>query len=70
MIEQTTQRKKEHLFLVLGMIFLTNAIVAEFIGAKIFSLEKTLGLQPAAIKLFGNELLHLLFFLPINTYDV
>ncbi|MFZ9431421.1 MAG: queuosine precursor transporter [Bacteroidia bacterium] len=54
MLEQTSQRKKEHLFLVLGMIFLTNAIVAEFIGAKIFSLEKTLGFGPSNIHLLGG----------------
>lgn len=54
MTEQIKHRKKEHLFLVLGMLFLTNAIVAEFIGAKIFSLEKTLGLNPANISLLGG----------------
>lgn len=31
------------MLLVLGFIFLTNALLAEFIGVKIFSLEKTLG---------------------------
>lgn len=50
-----SQRKKDHLFLVLGMFFLTNAIVAEFIGAKIFSLEKTLGIPAAGLKLFGDS---------------
>lgn len=54
MTEQIKHRKKEHLFLVLGMLFLTNAIVAEFIGAKIFSLEKTLGLNPANISMLGG----------------
>lgn len=54
MTESIRTRKKDHLFLVLGMLFLTNAIVAEFIGAKIFSLEKTLGLKPAGISLLGG----------------
>ena len=31
--------KKTKLFIILGSFFITNAIVAEFIGAKIFSLE-------------------------------
>lgn len=44
--------KRTHLFIVLSAIFLTNAILAELIGVKIFSLEKTLGLKPAEINLF------------------
>jgi uncharacterized integral membrane protein (TIGR00697 family) len=36
------------------MVFLTNAIVAEFIGAKIFSLEKSFNLPPFQIQLFGG----------------
>ena len=46
--------RKNQLFLILGMVFLTNAIVAEFIGAKIFSLEKTLGIEPLGLNLFGD----------------
>ena len=34
-------------------IFLTNAIVAELIGVKIFSGEQTLGLQPANLNILG-----------------
>jgi uncharacterized integral membrane protein (TIGR00697 family) len=52
-IEQIESRKKT-LFMVLGMVFLTNAIVAEFIGAKIFSLEKSFNLPPFQIQLFGG----------------
>ena len=47
-------KRKNKLFLILGSFFLTNAIVAEFIGAKIFSLETTLGFKPANITLFGE----------------
>ncbi|MCZ6899489.1 MAG: VUT family protein, partial [Bacteroidetes bacterium] len=36
--------KKNNLFIVLSGIFLTNAILAEIIGVKIFSMEQTLGL--------------------------
>jgi uncharacterized integral membrane protein (TIGR00697 family) len=52
-IEQLESRKNK-LFMVLGMVFLTNAIVAEFIGAKIFSLEKSFNLPPFQIQLFGG----------------
>lgn len=41
------------LFMVLAGIFLTNAIVAEIIGGKIFSGETTLGLQPANLNILG-----------------
>lgn len=39
-------QKKQVLFLVLGAVFITHALLAEFIGVKIFSLERTLGFQP------------------------
>lgn len=52
-IEQIESRKNM-LFMILGMVFLTNAIVAEFIGAKIFSLEKSFNLPPFQIQLFGD----------------
>lgn len=47
------ESKRNILFLVLGSFFIANAIIAEFIGVKIFSLEATLGLNPAHI-LIGN----------------
>lgn len=37
--------KKQRLFLILGSFFLANALIAEFIGVKIFSVEKTLDWQ-------------------------
>jgi uncharacterized integral membrane protein (TIGR00697 family) len=48
------QRKKTNLFIVLSAIFLTNAIIAEIIGVKIFSMEATLGMEPAQLELFGG----------------
>ncbi len=48
--------KKQNLFIVLGAIFLTNAILAELIGVKIFSLEQTFGFHPANLNLFGYTL--------------
>jgi len=37
--------KGNKLFIILASIFLCNALLAEFIGVKIFSLEQTLGFQ-------------------------
>ena len=49
----TLERKKHSLFIVLAGIFLTNALVAEMIGVKIFSAESTLGFDPAHLKILG-----------------
>lgn len=48
---ESVQGRKTNLFLLLGGIFLTNAIVAELVGVKIFSLEATLGFPAAQIPL-------------------
>lgn len=40
---------------MLGGFFIANALIAEFIGVKIFSLEGTLGIQPFDLKLFGSS---------------
>jgi uncharacterized PurR-regulated membrane protein YhhQ (DUF165 family) len=47
--------KGVRLFIGLGGFFIANALIAEFIGVKIFSLEKTLGLEPLNWTLFGQE---------------
>ncbi|MEQ8580792.1 MAG: queuosine precursor transporter [Marinoscillum sp.] len=49
--------KKQQLFIILASIFLTNAILAEMIGVKIFSAESTFSLPPASIPLFGGSVL-------------
>jgi queuosine precursor transporter len=49
----TTEEKKNRLFILLAALFLTNAIVAELIGVKIFSGETTLGLEPAHLNILG-----------------
>ncbi len=49
--------KKSNLLLFLGGIFITNAILAELTGIKIFSAEETLGLQPANLRLLGDYVL-------------
>jgi uncharacterized integral membrane protein (TIGR00697 family) len=48
--------KPVRLFLVLGGFFIANALLAEIIGVKIFSLEKTLGFAPLHLKIFSNDL--------------
>ncbi len=47
------EQKKTRLFIVLSGIFLTNALVAEMIGVKIFSAESTVGLEPANLNILG-----------------
>jgi len=42
------------LFVILAGIFVANAILAEFVGIKIFAVETTLGLQPFNWSLFGQ----------------
>jgi uncharacterized integral membrane protein (TIGR00697 family) len=42
------------LFIVLSGLFVTNALMAEFIGVKIFALEDTLSLAPFDWHLFGQ----------------
>lgn len=49
--------KRNRLFLVLCAFFVTNALLAEFIGVKVFSLERSLGLQAAEWQLFGANAL-------------
>lgn len=47
-------KKKNNLFVLLCCLFLTNALLAEVIGVKIFSLEAFLGLPPAQINFFNH----------------
>jgi queuosine precursor transporter len=49
----TTTSKSTRLFIVLFGFFLTNAIIAEFVGVKIFALEATLGIDPVHWNLLG-----------------
>jgi uncharacterized integral membrane protein (TIGR00697 family) len=55
MIHQILKDKSVKLYIILAGLFSTNAIVAEFIGGKIFSLEKTIGLDPFTFSLFGEQ---------------
>ncbi len=49
------QKKESILFIVLAGIFITNALIAELIGGKIFSLEDTLNIAPVTWSLLGNS---------------
>jgi queuosine precursor transporter len=43
------------LFIVLAAFLVSNAIIAEFVGVKIFALEPTFGLVPLNWNLFGQS---------------
>ncbi len=46
--------RASRLFVVLAGFFVANAIIAEFVGVKIFALETTLGREPFGWTLFGQ----------------
>lgn len=50
------EQKKQKLFIFLCALFLTNALIAEVIGMKIFSVETLLGLPPAQLNIAGQKL--------------
>lgn len=50
-----TTHRASRLFVVLAGIFVANALLAEFVGIKIFSLETTLGIPPLNWQLFGES---------------
>ena len=49
----TFKTKESRLLLILGTFFVANAILSEFIGVKIFSVEGTLGIKHFDINLLG-----------------
>lgn len=53
----TFTNKRTNLYIFLSALFLTNAVVAEIIGVKIFSVEALLGTKPAQIHLFSDFIL-------------
>ncbi len=54
MIENLIKDKPAKVFVAVTAFFVANALIAECIGGKIFSLEKLLGLHPANLTLFGQ----------------
>src|SRR3954465_9669061 len=55
MIQNILKDKPTKLFLGFTAFFVANALIAECIGTKIFSLEKLVGLQPSSFTLFGQS---------------
>ena len=55
MIQAILKDKPTKLFLFITAFFVANALIAECIGGKIFSLEKFLGLQPSNFTIFGQS---------------
>jgi uncharacterized integral membrane protein (TIGR00697 family) len=55
MIQQLIGNKATKLFILLGGFFIANALIAEFIGVKIFSLEHSLGINQLHLKLFSGD---------------
>ncbi|GDX43883.1 MAG: queuosine precursor transporter [Bacteroidota bacterium] len=54
MIHNIIKDKGTRLFLILGGFFVANTLMAEVIGVKLFSLEKTLHLAPANMTMLGE----------------
>jgi queuosine precursor transporter len=50
---RTTDARANRLFIFLAGFFLTNALLGEFVGVKIFALEPTVGAPPFHWSLFG-----------------
>jgi len=55
MIHSILKDKPTRLFIFFTAFFVANAMIAECIGGKIFSLEKLFGLQPSHFSLFGQD---------------
>src|ERR1044072_7028078 len=55
MIQSIIKDKPTRLFVFFTAFFVANALIAECIGTKLFSLEKLLGTNPANITLFGQS---------------
>jgi uncharacterized integral membrane protein (TIGR00697 family) len=55
MIHSIIKDKPTRLFLILGGFFVANALIAEVVGVKLFSLERTLGTEPTNHTLFGES---------------
>ncbi|MFT6337362.1 MAG: putative integral membrane protein (TIGR00697 family) [Saprospiraceae bacterium] len=54
-IKSLHNNKPFKLFLLLAGFFITNTLVAEFVGVKIFSFEKTLGIEPFSLSILGVD---------------
>ncbi len=55
MIHQLLKDRPTKLFISIAAFFVANALIAECIGGKIFSLEKVLGIRPSDFTIFGQS---------------
>jgi uncharacterized integral membrane protein (TIGR00697 family) len=55
MTNSILKHRPARLFIILAGFFITNALLAEFIGVKIFSLEDTVGVERANMPIFGGS---------------
>ncbi|MEO6722932.1 MAG: queuosine precursor transporter [Ferruginibacter sp.] len=55
MIHNILKDRPTKLFVIFSAFFVANALIAECIGGKIFSLEKLFGLEPSNFTLFGEK---------------
>ncbi|HZH38282.1 MAG TPA: queuosine precursor transporter [Flavisolibacter sp.] len=55
MVTNLLKDKPTRLFIILAGFFVTNALMAEMMGAKLFSLEKTFGFNPLNLVFFGQN---------------
>jgi len=55
MVQKILKDKPTKIFVGFSAFFVANALVAEAIGMKLFSLEKVFGLQPANFTFFGES---------------
>jgi uncharacterized integral membrane protein (TIGR00697 family) len=56
---RTESSKSTYLFVFLASLLITNALIAEFVGIKIFSLEKLLNFKPLGLPFIGGSTLDL-----------
>lgn len=54
MIHSIIKDKSTKLFILLAGFFVTNALIAELMGSKLFSLEQSLGISPLNLSFFGE----------------
>jgi uncharacterized integral membrane protein (TIGR00697 family) len=55
MLNNIINHKPTRLFIILAGLFIANALIAELVGTKIFSLEKTIGIEPFKLSFFGER---------------
>lgn len=55
MVKNILNDKPTKLFIVIACFFVANALIAECIGGKLFSLESLLGFEPSPFSLLGED---------------